>query len=158
MRIAAHLEKVRRLDAVRRRLDPIEDFELWFWMSMSGGTHALNAALHQVGATDDGDYFCTQSADVYLEAGDSPGTWKHALRFGCDIVHVGMPKVDAPIPPELEQACNAMMVLEEIRDPYVRGDDAVTPSVVARVDKAYQDCLRLTGQVLAMPAKGRSSS
>ena len=154
MRIAAHLEKVSRLDAVRRRLDPVEDFELWFWMSMIGGTHAINAALHQVGATDDGDYFCTQSVDVYLEPGDSPGTWRHALRFGCDIVHVGMPKVDVPIPEELERACNAMMVLEEIRDPYVRGNGAVTPKIVAQVDAAYQGCLRLTEQVLAKPMKG----
>jgi hypothetical protein len=33
MRIAAHLEKVRRMDVVRQRLDLVEDFELWFWMS-----------------------------------------------------------------------------------------------------------------------------
>jgi hypothetical protein len=151
MRIGGHLEKLRRLDAVRKRLDPVEDFEMWFWMSMHGGTHAVNAALHQVGATDDGDYFCTQSDDVYLEAGDSPGTWKHSIRFGCDIIHVGMPPVDAPIPPALQQACDAMMVLEEIRDPYVRGDCAVTSEVVGKVDTAYRDCLRFTEQVLAMP-------
>lgn len=139
---------------MRQRLDPVEDFELWYWMSMSGGTHAINAALHQAGATSDGDYFCTQSEDVYLESGDSPGTWKHALRFGCDIIHVGMPKVDAPIPPELEQACNAMMVLEELRDPCIRGDCVITPKVVAAIDTAYQNCLRLTEQVFALPRRG----
>ena len=148
MKIAAHLEKVRRMDAVRQRLDPVEDFELWFWMSMSGGTHAINAALHQVGATSDGDYFCTQSSDVYLEPGDAPGTWKPVLRFGCDILHVGMPKVDVPIPRTLERACNAMKVLEKIRDPYIRGDRAIAPKLVATIDSAYRRCMGLTEQIL----------
>lgn len=137
------------MDCVRARLDPLEDFELWFWMSMSAGTHAINAALHRVGATDDGDYFCTQSLDVYLERGDSPGTWKHALRYGCDIIHVGMPAVDAPIPAELQQACEAMTVLEQLRDPCIRGDTPITPKIVGAVEEAYQACLRLTQRVLA---------
>ena len=148
MKIAAHLEKVKRLDAVRGRLDPLEDFELWFWMTLSAGTQALNAALHSVGATDAGDYFCTQSADVYLEAGDEQGAWKHAIRFGCDVVHVGMPPIEAPIPAALERACRAMAVIEEVRDPFVRGDGEVTPAVVARCDDAYRECLRLTTEVL----------
>jgi len=71
------------------RLDPGEDFELWFWMTLSAGTNALNAALHRVGATDDGEYFCTQAVDVYLGLDEASGTWKPAIRFGCDIIHVG---------------------------------------------------------------------
>ncbi|HZR01754.1 MAG TPA: hypothetical protein VFA81_01115 [Burkholderiales bacterium] len=148
MNIAAHLEKLRRTQDVRSRLDPMQDFELWFWMSMIGGTHAINAALHHVGATDPGEYFCTQSVDVYLEQGDAPGTWKHSLRYGCDIVHVGMPKVQAKLPCELEDACDAMMVLEHLRDPCIRGDHTITPADIAAVDRAYVTCLRLTQQVL----------
>lgn len=138
------------MDDVRGRLDPLSDFELWFWMCMGAGTHAINAALHHVGATDGGDYCCTQSLDVYLEpAGE--GAWKPALRFGCDIIHVGMPEVDAPLPVELARACTAMMVLEELRDPCIRGNRAITPDVVARVDAAYRDCLALTQQVIEQP-------
>lgn len=148
MKIAAHLEKAKRMDAVRGRLDPLEDFELWFWMSMCGGTHALNAALHRVGATDGGDYFCTQSIDVYLEPAGA-GEYRHALRYGCDLIHVGMPKLEAPIPAPLEQACAAMQVLEELRDPCIRGDAAITPAVVAAVDNAYRTCLRLTEGVIS---------
>ena len=147
VKIDAHLEKAKRMDAVRERLDPVEDFELWFWMSMCGGTHAINAALHRVGATDDGDYFCTQSVDVYLEpAGEG---WKHSLRYGCDIIHVGMPKVDAPMPASLQQACDAMRVLEELRDPCIRGEAAITPQIVAAVDNAYRTSLRLTAGVVS---------
>jgi hypothetical protein len=148
MKIAAHLEKIERFEAVRRRLEPLEDFELWFWMSLGGGTHALNAALHGVGATDDGEYFCTQAVDVYLEPGDAPGTWKPTIRFGADIIHVGMPAVETPIPAGLEQACRAMERLEEFRDPGVRGAMAITPAIVARCDAAYRECLRLTRQTL----------
>ena len=82
MKVAGHLEKVKRFDAVRGRLDPGEDFELWFWMTLSAGTNALNAALHRVGATDDGEYFCTQAVDVYLGLDEASGTWKPAIRFG----------------------------------------------------------------------------
>jgi hypothetical protein len=151
MRIAAHQEKVRRLETARRRLEPAEDFELWFWMSMSGGTHALNAALHAVGATSDGHYFATQAADVYLEPGPTPGSWRPAIRFGCDLLHVGMPRVEAPLPPELERACRAMEVLEELRDPCVRGDRAVTPTIVRAVEAAYAECLQWTGRILQAP-------
>jgi hypothetical protein len=153
MRIAAHQEKVRRLDAVRRRLDPAEDFELWFWMSMSGGTHALNAALHAVGATSDGPYFATQAVDVYLEPGPAPGSFRPAIRFGCDVLHVGMPRVDAALPPALERACRAMEVLEEVRDPCVRGDRIATPAIIGAVDAAYAECLELTARVLEAPER-----
>jgi hypothetical protein len=147
--IDAHLEKVRRMEAVRARLDSLEDFELWFWMSMCGGTHAINAALHRVGATDDGEYFCTQSVDVYLERGDKPGEWRHSLRYGCDIIHVGMPAVQVPIPAPLRDACNAMLVLEELRDPCIRGDRAITPQIVAAVENAYRNCTRLTESIIS---------
>jgi hypothetical protein len=153
MRIEAHLEKVRRLDAVRQRLAPAEDFELWFWMSMSGGTHALNAALHAVGATSDGHVFPTQAVDVYLEPGPTAGTFRPAIRFGCDILHVGMPRVEVPIPSDLEQACGAMEVLETFRDGCVRGDRAITPGIIEAVDAAYTRCLALTAGVLR--ASGR---
>jgi len=51
MNVAAHEEKIRRLEALRQRLDPLEDFELWFWTAMNAGTHAVNAALHHAGIT-----------------------------------------------------------------------------------------------------------
>jgi hypothetical protein len=154
MRIEAHLDKVRRLDAVRARLDPREDFELWFWMSMSGGTHAFNAALHAAGATVAADSFCTQAANLYLEPGREPGTWAPAIRFDGDVLHVGLPAIDAPIPPELERAGHALDVLEEVRDPCVRGDRPVTPDLVAAVDAAYRDCLRLTALVVEAAGSG----
>jgi hypothetical protein len=148
--IAGHLEKFQRFDAVRRRLDPSEDFELWFWMTLNAGTNALNAALHCIGATDGGEYFCTQAVDVYLE-GDGHGAWKPVIRFGCDVVHVGMPEIEGPLPPALEGACRALGTLEEVRDPCVRGDQDITPELIAACDRAYRDCVALIGTVLPGP-------
>ena len=46
MQIPGHLNKASKLNCLRTRLDPLEDFELWFWATMNAGTHALNATLH----------------------------------------------------------------------------------------------------------------
>jgi hypothetical protein len=50
MKVASHRKKIERLMALRQRLDPLEDFELWFWAGMTASTHAVNAAFHQAGA------------------------------------------------------------------------------------------------------------
>ena len=65
MKVASHLEKIARLELLRARLDPLADFELWFWAGMTAGTHAVNAALHHAGITDDGDAYPSQPG-VYL--------------------------------------------------------------------------------------------
>lgn len=60
MNVAAHVEKIRKFEALRSRLDPLEDFELWFWAAMNAGTQAVNAALHHAGVTRADDVFPTQ--------------------------------------------------------------------------------------------------
>ena len=63
--------------------------------------------------------------------------------------HVGMPKVEAHLPAPLTQACDAMLVLEHLRDPFVRGQGAITPQIVAAVDHAYRTCLRHTETIVS---------
>src|SRR5690606_20510263 len=63
--IVSHLEKIRRLEALRARLDPLDDFALWFWSAMNCGTHAVNAALHDAGITRADDVYPMQPG-VYL--------------------------------------------------------------------------------------------
>ena len=65
MNASSHLEKIAKLEELRRRLDPVGDFELWFWAGMTAGTHAVNAALHHAKVTEDDDVFPTQPG-VYL--------------------------------------------------------------------------------------------
>jgi hypothetical protein len=148
MRIDSHVAKVERLDIVRQRLDPTEDFELWFWASLTGGMNALNASLHAVGATNDGPYFSTQVVDIYLQADPVSGTWTPTIRFDGDIMHVGLQTIEKPLPQVLEQACKALEVLEAVRDPCVRGDREITKGVIDACETAYRDCLRLTMPVV----------
>jgi len=54
-----------------------------------------------------------------------------------------------PIPAPLRDACNAMLVLEELRDPCIRGDRAITPQIVAAVENAYRNCTRLTESIIS---------
>ena len=52
-----------RLESLRARLHPMDDFELWFWAAMNAGTHAVNAALHHAGVTRDGLLMRMSDAD-----------------------------------------------------------------------------------------------
>ena len=79
-----HLQKIAKLEALRARLDPLQDFELWFWTGMTAGTHAVNAALHQAGVTVAEDAFATQPG-VYLVPQEDgslaavlPSAWRRA--------------------------------------------------------------------------------
>ena len=139
MNVGSHREKIAKLEALRARLDPLEDFELWFWSAMNAGTHAVNAALHRVGATGDADMFATQPG-VYLVP-KADGSLTAELRPLGDVLHVGRPKVEAPLPPDVLAMMHEMETLEHHRDPCVRGDREPTAAIVAECDGALRRCL-----------------
>ncbi|MBC8751196.1 MULTISPECIES: hypothetical protein [Paraburkholderia] len=141
MKVASHLETIRRLEGLRARLEPLDDFELWFWAGMTAGTHAVNAALHHAAVTRDDDVFPTQPG-VYLVA-QPDGSLKPAFHPLADVLHVGRPKVEAAVPEDVAAMMHQMEIIERHRDPCVR--DGVAPSV-AIVDEcaaALGECLRL---------------
>ena len=109
MRIEAHVEKFRRFDRLRSRFDPEADFELWYWMTLNAGTAIINAALHAAGTTREEDSFTTQIANIYWVPGPQ-GTRHLADRFGVDIIHVGMPKINQPLPPAIAAAFDEMHI------------------------------------------------
>ena len=141
MRIDAHLDKIARLGAARTRLDPLADFELWFWAGMHAGTHAINAALHHAGLTRDDEVFAMQPG-VYLvpQADGAPRAAMHPL---ADVLHVGRPAVPGTIPPDVGRMMHAMEVIEHHRDPCVRGDRAPTAAIAAECDAALAEVLEL---------------
>src|SRR5215831_5406274 len=96
MHVAAHLQKIARLERMRSSLDPEADFELWFWAAMHAGTHAFNAALHHAGITPQERAFATQPG-VHLVA-RADGTFVPELRAAGDVLHVGRPAIEAPLP------------------------------------------------------------
>ncbi|WP_238587450.1 hypothetical protein [Cupriavidus sp. IDO] len=89
MNVMSHTEKLEKLMVLRQRLDPLQDFELWFWAGMTAGTHAVNAALHQAQITADDDVFPTQpgvylapQGDGSLQLGRQPPRRRRCRRTG----------------------------------------------------------------------------
>lgn len=140
MNVAAHQEKIRKLEALRARLDPLQDFELWFWAAMNAGTHAVNAALHHAGVTRPDDVFPTQPG-VYLVP-QAAGGLAAALRPLGDVLHVGRPKVEAPVPTDIAAMMQAMEVIEHHRDPCIRGEREPTRAIADECAHALERVLR----------------
>ncbi len=141
MRIASHVAKIAKLEALRARLDPDADFELWFWTTMNLGTNAVNAALHQCGATREDDAYATQPG-VYLVAGPG-GALESAFRPLGDVLHVGRPKVEAPVPADITAMMHAMEIIEHHRDPCIRGEREPTPAIARECDDAITQVMAL---------------
>ena len=135
MRVASHVEKVARLLDVRRRLDPLDDFELWFWATLTAGTNMLNASLHRAGLTSDDPVFSTIPGMHWVRQAD--GSYARELRGPGDISHVGWPPVEGHKPDHIVRLEHAMETIEQYRDPCVRGDKAVTRTVVDDCERAF---------------------
>lgn len=153
MKVESHFEKIERFEALRNRLDRFEDFEIWFWTTMNAGTNAVNAALHAAGVTEDGPWY-PQQPGVYMVAGDEPDTFAPAFRPLGDVLHVGRPKIEKPIPEKVQRIADLMDVIEEWRDPCVRDGAAVTREIVDKVDAAYREAVALAREVAAGAAGG----
>ena len=141
MNIASHREKIAKLEALRARLHPMDDFELWFWAAMNAGTHAVNAALHDAGVTDAADRFPTQPG-VYLVP-QPDGALEPKLGPLGDVLHVGRPKVEAPVPADIAEMMKAMETIEFHRDPCIRGEREPTPAIA-------DECAGALARVLAL--------
>ncbi len=151
MNVAAHQEKIRKLEALRARLEPLEDFELWFWAAMNAGTHAVNAALHHAGVTRPDDVFPTQPG-VYLTP-QAQGRLAPAFRPLGDVLHVGRPKVDGPVPGDIAAMMQAMELIEHHRDPCIRGEREPTSAIA---DECAQALLRVLQALDARLAGGKA--
>ncbi|SDR62261.1 hypothetical protein [Paraburkholderia tuberum] len=141
MKVASHLEKIRSLEGLRARLEPLQDFELWFWAGMTAGTHAVNAALHHAAVTRDDDVFPMQPG-VYLVAQPDRSLRPSFHPLG-DVLHVGRPKVEAAVPEDVAAMMHQMEIIEGHRDPCVRDGVAPTVAIVDECDAALGECLRL---------------
>lgn len=153
MLVAAHLEKVDRLDAARRRLDPFDDYELWYFAALTACVNAMNAALHALGATVAEDCFA-HNVPVYIRPGNTAGRFEPVVRPFGDIEHIDGPETEALVPPELVDAKRALIWLEEVRDPGVRGDLEITRELVDKVEAATGTCLRVARDAVARAQGG----
>jgi hypothetical protein len=154
MRTASHLDKHRRLDALLQRLDPVADRELWIWTAMNACTNLLNAALHHCGATQETDSFHTQVDGLYAVPDRVHGGLSDAVHPPGDVMHFGQPPIAAPLPAGIRRAAEALRVLEDLREPHVRGDEPPAPGAEQRWAESYLACTRELRAVLGLePAR-----
>ena len=134
MQILRSSTKVRKLNQLRARLDALDDFELWFWATMMAGTHAVNAALHHAGVTQPLEAYAIQPG-VYLVPQPDGGLVSQFGALG-DVLHVGRPVIEAPVPEDVTQMMHAMERIEEHRDPCVREGCKPTREIVDACEQA----------------------
>lgn len=144
MRISGHLQKVSKLNRLRARLDALEDFELWFWATMMAGTHAVNAVLHDAGATAAVDAYAMQPG-VYLTP-QPDGSLLPIFGMPGDVLHVGRPVIEGPLPQDVMDLMHAMECIEEHRDPCVREGCKPTAAIVDACEQAYARCMAILNQ------------
>ena len=128
MKITSHLDKFRRMTDLLTRLDPINDFGLWYWTSLTAGTTAYNASLHLTGVTREETVFSTIPGVHVVPQED--GTYARELRGPGDVSHVSWPAIPGPLPQELVDMEAALHTLEQHRDPCLRGYREPTAEIV----------------------------
>ena len=147
MNIADHMQKVARMDALHRRFDRRGDFELWYWMALDAGNQAINAGLHACGVTDEEPELASQVNDVYMRQNES-GDWEPVAKRGADIIHPQMSEFSKPIPPRLQEAIDALAILEQFRDPCIRLGRTVDDEIIDTCDSAYQRVLQIVNELV----------
>lgn len=155
MKISAHLEKYRRLQTSLRLFDPRSDSELWIWTAMNAGVHLLNAALHHVGATDEVDSFHTQVEGLYVVPDRKNGTFADMIHAPGDVMHVGQPPIERPMPAAVELASRSLRIIEDLRETYVRGSEPIRDGAEEEWRRAYEGCVRPLLGVLGLSGAAR---
>lgn len=146
MRIASHVDKVQRLAALRGRLDPLADFELWYWTTLTAGTNMLNATLHSVGLTSDDPVFSTIPGVHLVRQAD--GSYARELRGPGDVSHVGWPPIEGDAPASVRRLEAVLHEIEEHRDPCLRGDRVPTAAIVEECEHAFREAMSIYQQAL----------
>ena len=143
MLVSEHLEKVARLEEMRARLDPAEDYELWYFSGLTLCVNAMNAALHALGVTR-AEHCFAHNVPVYIRETETPGVFEPIIRPFGDIEHIDDAETEALVPSELDEAKRALVWMEGIRDPSVRGELEITEAVIGGVKSACAICLQVT--------------
>jgi len=152
MFVDGHLQKIERIERQRAKLDPVADYELWYFASLMNGMHAINAALHALGVTTPEDCFA-HNVPVYVRAGPEPGTWEAVIRPFGDLEHVEGADIIAIIPDALASARAALLKMEGVRDAGLRGELEITAALASKIDAAYGACLANARSVIAKAAR-----
>ena len=151
MKNDSHIDKFRRLDDALKRLRPDVDYELWIWTAMNACVNLLNASLHRSGLTDETDSFHTQVEGLYARPDRIRGTVSDAIHAPGDVMHAGQPALATPLPDAIAKASSALALIEDLREPFVRGGGAPTAEETADWERAYHTCAHELSLVLDLP-------
>ena len=146
MKVISHLDKVRRLAMLRQRLDPLADFELWFWTTLTAGTNVFNATLHLAGLTRDDPVFSTIPGVHVVKQPD--GSYARELHELGDVSHVGWPEIEGEVPRPIRQLEHALHAIEHHRDPCIRGDCIPSQAIVDECEQAFARVIDLFERAL----------
>lgn len=135
MQIHVHADKIRRMAQLRDRLDPLADFELWYWTTLTAGTNIWNAVLHMAGITSEERVFSTIPGVHVVPQAD--GSYRRELRGPGDVSHVGWPPIPGEMPAHVQRLEQALHALEEYRDPCLRGERKPTQQIVDACEQAF---------------------
>lgn len=129
MKTSSHLDKFERLRALRARLDPLEDFELWWWTTLTAGTNALYASRRLASLTESkaaGRWnIGERSVRPVSESKDSAG-----------IDHEAWPNTESP-PQDILSLERALQTIDRHRDPCFHGGREPTRAIVAECEAAF---------------------
>lgn len=146
MKTTSHLEKIERLCRFRHRLEPLQDFELWYWTTLTASTNALNACYHLCGLTPADPVFSTIPGVHVVQQPD--GSYARALRGPGDVSHLHWPVIDGFKPEALKALEHAIESIESHRDPCLRGDRHPSREIVNEVESSFQTVQRMLGAVV----------
>lgn len=151
MQISSHADKISRLLRLRERLDPLQDFELWYWTSLTAGTNIWNVALHAAGLTSEDRAFSTIPGMHVVPQAD--GGWRRELRGPGDVSHVGWPAIPDDMPEPVQRLEAALHALEQHRDPCLRGDRQPTQAIVDDCEHALSQAVCVYRELVPQEAR-----
>jgi len=146
MQIHVHADKIRRMGQLRERLDPLADFELWYWTTLTAGTNIWNAVLHLAGITSEERVFSTIPGVHVVPQAD--GSYRRELRGPGDVSHVGWPPIPGAMPEHVRRLEQALHALEEYRDPCLRGGRKPTQQIVDACAQAFDSAHAIFQQAI----------
>jgi hypothetical protein len=79
---------------------------------------------------------------VYLVP-QTDGTLRATFCEPGDVLHVGRPKIEAPVPEDIASMMHLMETIEQYRDPCVREGLEPSAAIVEECDAALLRCLQL---------------
>lgn len=126
MRTSSHLDKFERLRALRARLDPIEDFELWLWATVTAGANALDASLCLAGVA--------RAAQV--EPGPVDASAPTAAAEDPSLDAVRRTPLEA-MPEDIRRLAQALDVVGSHSGPCVHAGRAPTRAIVDECESAF---------------------